>query len=464
MQKIVISYRRADSAWTVRSIFDRLVAHYGTDSVFMDVDAIPLGSDFRGQIDEALQEADFVVAVVGPDWVGARKRGCNRINDKDDPVRIEIEIALRRGVPIVPVLTNHATMPHAVDLPESLREFTFRNAVEVDAGRDFDQQIERLIHSMDHRMEAKSGVVLSHDARTPVEGTLKATAKLPPAFLDSPGMNQEIKYCRATDGVRLAYATAGQGPPLLRTAHWLNHLQHDWDNAVWGPMLRGLAAEHTLIRCDARGNGLSDWEVADISFDAWVSDLETVVEAVGVKRFALFGVSQSCAISIAYAVLHPEQVSQLILYGGFAVGACLRSSAAREKHQAMATLVRLEWGADNPIIRQIFGTEFVPDAPKELFDSFNEWQRLVTSGECAARYLLTTGEIDVRVLLPKVAVPTLVMHRRGDMRVPFEEGRQMAAAIPGARFVALEGRNHIPLGNEPAFERFFEEIRLFLAQ
>jgi len=464
MQKIVISYRRADSAWTVRCIFDRLVAHYGTDSVFMDIDAIPLGSDFRGQIDEALQEADFVVAVVGPDWVGARKRGRNRINDEDDPVRIEIEIALRRGVPIVPVLTNRAIMPHAVDLPESLREFTFRNAVEVDAGRDFDQQIGRLIHAMDQLLEAKSGSPLSHAAHAPVGGIVKATAKEPRAFLDAPGINQEIKYCRATDGVRLAYSTIGQGPPLLRTAHWLNHLQHDWDNPVWGPMLRGLAAEHTLIRCDARGNGLSDWEVADISFDAWVSDLETVVEAVGVKRFALFGVSQSCAISIAYAVRHPERVSHLILYGGFAVGACLRSPAAAERHKALATLVRLEWGADNTIIRQIFGTEFVPDAPKELFDSFNEWQRLVTSGECAARYLLTTGEMDARALLPKVAVPTLVMHRRGDMRVPFEEGRQIAAAIPGARFIALEGRNHIPLWNEPAFERFFEEIKLFLAQ
>src|SRR5580704_17628195 len=157
MQKIVISYRRADSAWTVRCIFDRLVAHYGTDSVFMDIDAIPLGSDFRGQIDEALQEADFVVAVVGPDWVGARKRGRNRINDDDDPVRMEIAIALRRGVPIVPVLANRAIMPHAVDLSESLREFTFRNAVEVDAGRDFDQQIGRLIHAMDQLLEAKSG-------------------------------------------------------------------------------------------------------------------------------------------------------------------------------------------------------------------------------------------------------------------------------------------------------------------
>ncbi len=464
MQKIVISYRRADSAWTVRSIFDRLAAHYGTESVFMDIDAIPLGSDFRGHIEQALRAADFVVAVVGPDWVGARKRGRSRINDENDPVRIELEIALRCGVPIIPVLANRAMMPQADDLPDSLREFTFHNAAEVDAGRDFDQQIDRLINTMDGLFASKTGLHLTRNAHTPVAETEKATAKVQRGPLMSAGVNQEIKFCRAADGVRLAYSTVGHGTVLLRTAHWLNHLQHDWDNPVWGPMLRGLAAEHTLIRCDARGNGLSDWEVADISFDAWVSDLETVVEAVGIERFALLGVSQSCSVSIAYAVRHPERVSRLILYGGFALGACLRSPAARERHKAMATLVRLEWGADNPIIRQIFGTEFVPDAPKDLFDSFNEWQRLVTSGECAARYLLTTGEIDVRDLLPKVAVPTLVMHRRGDMRVPFEEGRKMAAAIPGARFIALDGRNHIPLEDESAFERFFEEIKLFLTQ
>src|SRR5271165_4085740 len=161
MQKIVISYRRADSAWTVRSIFDRLAAHYGTDSVFMDIDAIPLGSDFRGHIEQALRAADFVVAVVGPDWVGARKRGRSRINDENDPVRIELEIALRCGVPIIPVLANRATMPQADDLPDSLREFTFHNAAEVDAGRDFDQQIDRLINTMDRLFASNTGLHLT---------------------------------------------------------------------------------------------------------------------------------------------------------------------------------------------------------------------------------------------------------------------------------------------------------------
>lgn len=227
---------------------------------------------------------------------------------------------------------------------------------------------------------------------------------------------------------------------------------------------RRLAGEYTVIRHDARGNGLSDWEVGEISFDAWVSDFETVIDATGLQRFALLGVSQGCAISIAYAVRHPERVSRLILYGGFALGASKRSPAAREKLKAMATLMRLEWGADNPAIRQMFITEFFPDAPKDLLDSFNERQRVTTTGECAARYLETVGEFDVMHLLPQVTAPTLVMHRRGELRVPVEEGRRMAAGIPGARFVALDGRNHIPLEGEPATERFFEEIRLFLGE
>ncbi len=275
-------------------------------------------------------------------------------------------------------------------------------------------------------------------------------------------LSQDIGYCRARDGVRLAYAKVGSGSPLVMTANWFNHLEHDWKSPLRGDILRVLANDHTLFRYDARGNGLSDWEVDELSLDAWVGDLETVLNAVGVDRFALLGISQGCAISIAYAVRHPELVSHLILYGGFALGANRRSAALKERVKAMATLMRLEWGADNPAVRQMFTTQFFPDCPQELSNWFNEMQRLVTSGECAARYLETVSEFDVTELLPKVTVPTLVMHRRGDVRQPIEEGRRMAAGIPGARFVALEGRNHIPLEHEPAAQRFFEEIRLFL--
>ncbi len=276
------------------------------------------------------------------------------------------------------------------------------------------------------------------------------------------GLVQEIAYCRARDGVRLAYAKAGQGPPLVKAPNWLSHLEYDWQSPVWRHILRGLAADRTLIRYDARGSGLSDWEVGELSLDAWVSDLETVVATIGIKPFPLLGISQGCAISIAYAVRHPERVSHLVLYGGFALGAGKRSPAAREKLKAMATLMGLEWGADSPAIRQMFVAELFPDCPKEVGDWFNERQRLFTSAEYAARYVEAVGDIDVTKLLPEVAVPTLVMHRRGDLRQPIEEGRRMAAGIPGARFVALEGRNHLPLEHEPAAQRFFEEIRLFL--
>jgi len=279
---------------------------------------------------------------------------------------------------------------------------------------------------------------------------------------DSVGMTQEIAYCRAADGVRLAYARVGEGPPLVKTANWMNHLEYDWQSPVWRHLLEGLARNYTFIRYDARGNGLSDWDVDELSVDAWVSDLESVVDTIGIKRFPLFGVSQGCAISIAYAVRHPERVSHLVLYGGFALGGMKRSPEERERHEAMAKLIRHGWGMDNAVFRQMFAALFIPEGSKEQADWFNELQRKTTSPECAARYFDVLTNLDIRELLPKVATPTLVMHVRGDLAVPVEAGRQMAVGIPGAKFVVLPGQNHLFLKNEPAAARFFEEIKLFL--
>jgi class 3 adenylate cyclase/pimeloyl-ACP methyl ester carboxylesterase len=275
---------------------------------------------------------------------------------------------------------------------------------------------------------------------------------------------QEIRYCRTADGVRLAYAFSGQGPPLVKTGNWLNHLEYDWESPIWRHFFVGLSREHRLIRYDPRGTGLSDWDVADISLDAWVNDVAAVVDAAAVERFPLLGYSQGCAVSIAYAVRHPERVSHLILCGGFARGALKRSVEDRERRQAMITLMRLEWGADNPALRQMFAAKMMPDATKEQVDSFNEMQQKTTSAEGAARYYETTGAIDVSNLLALVRAPTLVLHARGDAQVPFDAGRQLAAGIPGARFVALQGNNHVLLEQDPAAQRFFEEVSLFLAK
>jgi pimeloyl-ACP methyl ester carboxylesterase len=231
-------------------------------------------------------------------------------------------------------------------------------------------------------------------------------------------------------------------------------------------LLLGLAREHTLIRYDARGNGLSDWDVREISLDAWVSDMETVAAAAGLDRFPLLGLSQGCPVAIAYAVRHPERVSHLILYGGFATGANKRpglTAAGRERLAAMNTLVKQGWGADNPAFRQMFTSLLIPTANKEQADAFNELQRLSASPECAARYLETVGDLDVLELLSQVKAPTLVMHVRDDSLVPSKLGRELAAGITGARFVALPGKNHILVEQDPSVPRLFEELKDFLS-
>jgi pimeloyl-ACP methyl ester carboxylesterase len=276
---------------------------------------------------------------------------------------------------------------------------------------------------------------------------------------EATALRQEVHFCTASDGVRIAYATVGQGVPIIKTANWLNHLEYDWESPIWSPLFRAIAADHRLIRYDARGNGLSDWDVPEFSFDAFVRDLETVVEAVGVKRFALFGISQGCAISIAYAVRYPERVSHLVLHGSFARGRKRRGSPdAAAQSEAMVTLIRQGWGQENPAFRQLVTSLFIPGATDEQAKWFNDLQRMTTSAENAARLRQVVDEIDVTPLLAQVKVPTLVLHCRGDAVQPFEEGRRLAAGIPGARFIALEGQNHLPLQGEPAWKRLIAEL------
>jgi pimeloyl-ACP methyl ester carboxylesterase len=265
--------------------------------------------------------------------------------------------------------------------------------------------------------------------------------------------------------VQLAYARVGQGPTIVKTGNWMTHIEYDFESPVWRTLYRELSRNNTLIRYDARGNGLSDREVLDISFDHYVDDLETVVDAAGLDRFILLGISQGCAVSVAYAARHPERVSHLVLVGGFALGWRKRARTEAEKQagEAMLTLVRVGWGQENPAFRQMFTSQFIPGATKAQGDWFNEFQRLSASPTDAVRNLIAIGEADVTSLLAKIAVPTLVMHCRHDGRVPLEAGRRMAAAIPGARFVPLESPNHLILEHEPAFARFLAEFHAFVA-
>jgi pimeloyl-ACP methyl ester carboxylesterase/DNA-binding winged helix-turn-helix (wHTH) protein len=277
-------------------------------------------------------------------------------------------------------------------------------------------------------------------------------------------LHQEIHLCTASDGTRLAYATVGSGPPLVRSAHWITHLDYDWQSPVWRHWLVGLAREHTLVRYDERGCGLSDHDVTDFTLDARVGDLETVVDDLGLERFPLLGVSQGGAVAVAYAARHPERVSHLVLFGAYVEGRARRASTDEQRREAalQVEMVRLGWGREDAAFRRFFTASFIPDAPPELWESFAELLRRTSSAENAARLLESWAEIDVTDDARRVRAPTLVLHARDELRVPMEQARRLASLIPGARIVPLPSRNHLLRADEPAWDEFLAELHAFL--
>jgi pimeloyl-ACP methyl ester carboxylesterase/DNA-binding CsgD family transcriptional regulator len=275
---------------------------------------------------------------------------------------------------------------------------------------------------------------------------------------------QQLRFVTSADGTRIAVASIGQGPPLLRAAHWLSHVEHDLASPVWRPWLEGLSRRHTYIRYDQRGCGLSDADVRDFSLDAWVADLEAVADQLQLARFALLGMSQGGAVAVAYAVRHPERVSRLVLVGAYARGTLRRGLAPAQQLEAqtLVNLIRVGWGSDNPAFRQVFTNLFIPDGSAQQHQWWSELQRLTVSPENAARTLDAFHRVDVSELCTQVRVPTLVMHARGDARVPFDEGRRLAALIPDARFVSLASRNHVLLADEPEWAHFLAEVHSFV--
>jgi DNA-binding SARP family transcriptional activator len=272
----------------------------------------------------------------------------------------------------------------------------------------------------------------------------------------------EVQFCRTSDDVRIAYATVGEGPPLVWAAHWLSHLSYSWESPVWRHWTQEFARDHCFVHYDERGNGLSDCDSPDFSLDACVRDLEAVVDTLGLDRFALIGSSKGGPTSIAYAARHPDRVSRLILYGTSAHRRQGYDASDIERRDAIIALIRQGWAQDNPAVRQLLTSLFVPDATLDEMGWFNDLQRLSASAENAARLLRAVGDFNVLDLLPDIAVPTLVVHCRDDAAVPFEHGRLIASRIPRARFVALESRNHILLPRDPAWASFVSEVRRFL--
>lgn len=275
--------------------------------------------------------------------------------------------------------------------------------------------------------------------------------------------NQKIRFCESSDGTQIAYATIGAGAPLVRAGHWLTHLEHDWHSPVWRPLLDEFTKTFQVSRYDQRGNGLSDWSIRNTSLDTFVDDLEAVVDAAKLDRFALYGTSQGAPIAISYAVRHPERVSHLILHGGYVRGRNLRASEAeREQGEAILALIRHGWGKEDSPFIKAFTSMYIPDGTKEQIDSLAELQAQTVSPENAVILRTAVDNFDVSELLEKVSVPTLVIHGRNDGVQPLDEGRKLASGIKGAEFVLLDSANHAPLKQEPAWDRLFEAIRGFV--
>jgi DNA-binding winged helix-turn-helix (wHTH) protein/alpha-beta hydrolase superfamily lysophospholipase len=305
---------------------------------------------------------------------------------------------------------------------------------------------------------ARKGIRFVADVREPAEASAR------PAVQSEPNP-QTITFCRTSDGVNLAIARSGNGPVLLKTANWLNHLEFDWQSPIWSPLFSRLSERFSLVRYDGRGSGLADHDVDDISFDGFVRDLDAVASSLNEERFALLGLSQGVATAVEYAVKNPKRVSRLVLYGGYAQGRNKRGDAAdRETAQTMLAMMRQGWGRDGSAFMRAFSAIYLPNGTSEQIGWFSEMQRMATSGELAAQLRNACDDIDIVELLPRVTVPTLVIHARQDSVAPYAQGRSIAASIPNAKFVTLETENHVPLPGDPAWDKLIAEIQSFATE
>ncbi|WP_264213811.1 alpha/beta fold hydrolase [Leisingera thetidis] len=275
--------------------------------------------------------------------------------------------------------------------------------------------------------------------------------------------SQQVSFCVSADGTHIAYASVGEGPPVLRAPHWLNHIEYEWQSPFMSPFLTRFARDHRLVRFDQRGNGLSDWDTGRVSAAAMIEDMEAVAAAAGLSRFALFGISQGAAFAIDYASRHPEQVACLVLFGGYVQGRIARNTPEEKKmYETALMMIREGWGSDTPVYRNFFTSAFLPDAPLAVQDSFDELQRVTVTPENAARIYRMNSRIDVCALARQLRVPTLVLHFTGDRVVPVSQGQLTARLIQGARFAELPGSNHIGIEGQPGFDQFFDAVEPFI--
>jgi pimeloyl-ACP methyl ester carboxylesterase/DNA-binding SARP family transcriptional activator len=450
----------------------------GVDLSHVDVDLLSLRSLAGNGLDavatDALHEAvealqgDFLEGLELPDCLEFQS-WCTGERESARRLRARLLAALIRRLEGTP----DQALPHAraLSLIEPADEAVHATLVRLlrasGRAREAEEEFQRA-----HRRLREFNVVCNGALKQAAQVPLHADAGRSTAEVVSPRPQAEqapasalhdVQFCRTTDGVRIAYAKVGNGPPLVWAAHWMSHLSFSWQSPVWRHWTDQFAKDHCFVHYDERGNGLSDWDCQEFSVDAFVRDLEAVVDTIGLDRFALMGSSKGGPTAMAYAARHPERVSHLILYGTFAQGwRILGDNDDIVAREAVIALIQQGWARDNPAIRQFMTSHFLPDASLEEMGWFNDLQRVSAPAENAARLFRALGDFNVLDLLPGIAAPTLVLHCRDDAATRFEQGRLIASRIPQARFVELEGSNHVLLPRDPAWARFVAEVRGFL--
>src|SRR3984893_8371772 len=425
---------------TVDILALRSVARNGTDAISTDV---------LRQATEAL-EGDFLEGLDLPDckefqsWCIAEREETRRL-------RVRLLTALVARLEDVPdeALRHLRTQCHLHPANEAAQAILVRLLRAAGRWREAEEQFQSAQRRLEEFNVPCTGALrqgaplpLQADARTPADDR---TAPLTPAErLPARPALHEVQFCRTSDDVRIAYASVGDGPPVVWAAHWLSHLAFSWETPIWRHWTEEFAKDHAFVTYDERGNGLSDWDNPTFSVDAFVRDLEAVVDALGFDRFALIGSSKGGATAMAYAARHPERVSHLVLCGAIAQGWRVWGNDAEiERREAIITLTRQGWAQDNPAFRQIRTSLLLPDATLEEMESFNHLQRISAPAENAARLQQSSGDVNVLDLLPGIVAPTLVLHCRDDAAMPFAQGQLIASRIPRATLVPLESRNHV---------------------
>lgn len=308
-------------------------------------------------------------------------------------------------------------------------------------------------------------VTRAHELRLISSNHLETTSnKTLKVSLKQDDLQQVIRVFTSFDGTQIAYATSGMGSPIVEAAHYMSHLELEWESPIYRHLLREFMRNHMLIRYDERGTGMSDWDIEDHSFEAWVKDLEALVKVTDADKFPLFGKSQAGAVAVAYAAQHPEKVSHLILLGAYAVGGAKRDTLPEQhqKREAFMSLILQEWGRVNPAFRHYMATNEFPEGPIELITDMEKLIQASSTVDNIVKMTRIMGNVDVRELAKQIKVPTLIFHATRDQIVPFEQGRLLASLIPDAQFVALDTMNHLLVEGEPAWHKFQSVLRDFL--